>query len=827
MVATMRNQSHAILYLVSLAVLVGCSDDSSSPDDVGGSDVFADAALDTATDLGSDSADVGADVPEADLTVPEFDAAAAQDASEWEPLETEWFVGITDSDRDDGTDADLEAGRFRYPSLGGGAYGVIWSIAEFDENGSLTNGATALQYVVTQFTVAEPTSVIVRADRAYRVWLDGRRRPGDIYGGVGVRVAYHVEPGEHWIAVQSEGRRGAPVVQAWTTPDAITFATSDRTSPDLVAGSSDVQYLGIAGLVTGSEALSPVRFRVVGDSVFGETTLTTPGLGPGATTQLPFELRPVDRWPAEGPVTATVQIEAPQLEASIRTTIEIEVVEPGTTWSRTRYSQVDRSIQYAGIVPPSGDEPDDGWGIVLSLHGAGVQGIGQARSYSAKDWAYIVAPTNRRPFGFDWEVWGRLDALEALQDAKDNFGHDPARVHVTGHSMGGHGTWQLGSLFPTLFATVGPSAGWNSFYSYAGDSPPSGIFARSQASSISSDYGRTNLVDRAVYVIHGDEDDNVPVRESRDWVALLEPLVDDLQYHEQPGAGHWWDGDLAAGADCVDWPELFETMEERRLDPTELEFEFLSPSTWVSPRHSFVTVETVASPLEDIGISSSLNGGVVTVDAPNVSRATLDGDALMSAGVTSLTFNGDPVEITQGEIRWGAESAKRPNVSGPFNAVFHQPFCFVYEAAGPPVYAELAAHLSANWSSIGNGHACTVTFESLAPWMSSEHNLVFLGVPPQFFEFDGAVEFGLSGSTIEVGEYSFEESAIAVAYPYGGRLGGLMLASDGREDILFRYSPFQSRFVLPDFMVWGDGGVATAGYFDNDWRLAPAFSSGL
>jgi hypothetical protein len=157
----------------------------------------------------------------------------------------------------------------------------------------------------------------------------------------------------------------------------------------------------------------------------------------------------------------------------------------------------------------------------------------------------------------------------------------------------------------------------------------------------------------------------------------------------------------------------------------------------------------------------------------------------------------------------------------------HQPFCFVYEQAGPLVYAELAAFLSANWSSIGNGHACTVTLENLQPWIEAEHNLIFLGVPPQFIEFDGPVEFGLSGSTLSVGQYSYENSALAVAYPYAGRMGGLMIASDGREDILFRYSPFQSRFVLPDFMVWGDEGVGAAGFFDNDWQLEPAFSSGL
>jgi len=32
--------------------------------------------------------------------------------------------------------------------------------------------------------------------------------------------------------------------------------------------------------------------------------------------------------------------------------------------------------------------------------------------------------------------------------------------------MGGHGAWQIGSLYPDRFAAIGPSAGWLSFDSY-------------------------------------------------------------------------------------------------------------------------------------------------------------------------------------------------------------------------------------------------------------------------------------------------------------------------------------------------------------------------
>ncbi|MEZ5975322.1 MAG: hypothetical protein R3E96_10910 [Planctomycetota bacterium] len=50
-----------------------------------------------------------------------------------------------------------------------------------------------------------------------------------------------------------------------------------------------------------------------------------------------------------------------------------------------------------------------------------MEAISQARAYQAKDWATVVAATNRRPFGFDWEDWGRMDALEVLGLAESTF----------------------------------------------------------------------------------------------------------------------------------------------------------------------------------------------------------------------------------------------------------------------------------------------------------------------------------------------------------------------------------------------------------------------
>ena len=41
-------------------------------------------------------------------------------------------------------------------------------------------------------------------------------------------------------------------------------------------------------------------------------------------------------------------------------------------------------------------------------------------------------------------------------------------------------------------------------------------------------------------------------------VERLAPIHHDLIYHEQPGVSHWWDLSDEPGADCVDWPPLFD-----------------------------------------------------------------------------------------------------------------------------------------------------------------------------------------------------------------------------------------------------------------------------
>ena len=374
------------------------------------------------------------------------------------------------------------------------------------------------------------------------------------------------------------------------------------------------------------------------------------------------------------------------------------------------------------MVPPTNLDAARDYGLVLTLHGAGVEGIGQARAYSPKPDAWIIAPTNRRPFGFDWEVFGRVDALEVLDDATAAARIDPTRVYVTGHSMGGHGTWQLGVLFPGRFATVSPSAGWDSFMSYTGRAAPRGAFARSQASSSSSAY-LSNLARRGVYVVHGSADDNVPVREGRTMSMRAREHSSAVTYHEQPGAGHWWDGDLSPGADCVDWPPMFALMSERRLDPWELDFTFTSPSPWVSPRHSFVTVLSASGTDADVRVTSAREGTSVTLTTANVRAMEINGDALRDKGITSITIYGARRAVPAMRFTVGDTTGKTVARGGPFNEVLERPWCVVYPDDGPAVWRDYASYLVSTWALQGNGAGGALPRRAVTPTAASYRHL--------------------------------------------------------------------------------------------------------
>lgn len=176
--------------------------------------------------------------------------------------------------------------------------------------------------------------------------------------------------------------------------------------------------------------------------------------------------------------------------------------------------------------------------LILFLHGAGERGddnLAQLkhgvtdliRFSLTNGGAIVIAP--QCPAGMQWvnTNWSAPShlmpsmpstpmklALLLLQDTLAKMPADPARIYVTGISMGGYGTWDIIQRKPDLFAAALPICG-------GADTTLA-----------------PKLKGLPIRAFHGDKDGAVPVSRSRDMVKALQACGGNIQYREYPNAGH-------------------------------------------------------------------------------------------------------------------------------------------------------------------------------------------------------------------------------------------------------------------------------------------------
>ncbi|MFO0830471.1 MAG: prolyl oligopeptidase family serine peptidase [Phycisphaerales bacterium] len=419
-------------------------------------------------------------------------------------------------------------------------------------------------------------------------YVNGEPRVGDPYSFGFVRLPILLHAGANQIILQ-HANRGEMRARLEEPKGEVEINEKDLTLPD-VTGTGDYRFA--VPIVNATTRPLRVIVRASGLGAKGPVQESLLALAPLSILKVPLS---ADIAPTP-PVFTSVRVEVMDEERwnndsaptpNVSSDLAFATVDERTTHKLTYASAIDGSVQYVSVVPPiPGGDSTARPGLVVSVHGASVEATNQAASYAAKGGLVIACPTNRRPYGFDWEDWGRIDALEAMDFVAREFKTDPRRQYLTGHSMGGHGTWQLGCLYPERFAAIAPSAGWLSFSTYmgalgqkfgpGGDDPVMQKFREVIAPSDTVPL-LARLKGTGIYILHGDADDNVPVTEARRAREELTKLNIPFEFHEQPGAGHWWDddgikkanagpdGSVKWGAACVDWPDIFGMFASRTL----------------------------------------------------------------------------------------------------------------------------------------------------------------------------------------------------------------------------------------------------------------------
>jgi len=199
------------------------------------------------------------------------------------------------------------------------------------------------------------------------------------------------------------------------------------------------------------------------------------------------------------------------------------------------------TLKFSLFVPKDG-QPN--LPLVLCLHGSGgntaAANILVDAEMQAKHPCVVMAPAcdNREtrwveaPFGRGRNARAVLpELLEALDSVVQEQTIDPARIYVTGQSMGGIGTWGILAKHADRFAAAIPVCG---------------IWDTEDAAKMSG---------VAIWAFHGDMDQTVPVRGSREMIAALKKagVTPEPRYSELAGVGHGSWGPAYANVEMWDW----------------------------------------------------------------------------------------------------------------------------------------------------------------------------------------------------------------------------------------------------------------------------------
>ena len=166
--------------------------------------------------------------------------------------------------------------------------------------------------------------------------------------------------------------------------------------------------------------------------------------------------------------------------------------------------------------------------LMIFLHGAGERGTNLSRVgqhgppkivKTKKDFPFILV-SPQCPSG---EWWTEDVVMGLLDDTIKNYNVDTNRVYLTGLSMGGFGSWAIGTKYPERFAAIAPICG-------GGERIGILVAGRSKTAALKS---------LGVWAFHGGKDPVVQLAESERMVdALKKAGCTDVKLTVYPEAGH-------------------------------------------------------------------------------------------------------------------------------------------------------------------------------------------------------------------------------------------------------------------------------------------------
>jgi poly(3-hydroxybutyrate) depolymerase len=736
----------------------------------------------------------------------------------------------------------------------------------------------------------------VTADSANRLFRRGGRGPGGGFGRGGyLYLTYQAEKegtallnvrGNSGLYFNGESHAGDPYNSGWlyipvklkkglnelyvrstfaianlTFPvKPVLLNAEDPTLPSIIVNGQNDKLQGAIVIINTSD--KELKNLQINSTIMGkQVTTTLPAVPAMATRKVPF------RFDGSGVTT----VGKPECKLTLlqkgkmldEASLALEAVGAADKYSVTFISHIDGSLQYYAVAPQAADNAQNS-ALFLSVHGAGVEAIGQARAYKSKDWGNLVAATNRRPRGFNWEDWGRLDALEVLQLAKDKFKPNPQQVYLTGHSMGGHGTWFLGATYPDKWAAIAPCAGYPTLKGYGSadglipDSSNNPMEQMLLRSGNQSDVIKlaSNYKSLGVYVLHGDDDRTVSVNYARQMRNILGNFHPDLSYYEYPGGSHWY------GDHSVDWKPIFDFFKwhERPLDSAVNTIDFITASPGISSSYYWAAVQQQLHPLQYSRLKLRRNkaGNKIEGTTENVRLLKLDLKEFQPGTQVNITLDGTtPVQYTttgnadslflvNENGNWLVSSKpdlyqKGPHRYGTLKEAFNHNMIFVYGTGGNKEENEWALNKARydaeTWYYRGNGAVDIIADKDFSLAKYKDRGVIIYGNKTTNKAWDALLNdcpIQVERNRVTAGTNSWHGDDLSAYFVWpirssnkasvgvisGSGIKGMNAANANQY--------FAGASGFPDFMIYslemlqsGPGQVKLAGFYDHNWKLVP------
>ncbi|WP_339708954.1 prolyl oligopeptidase family serine peptidase [uncultured Kriegella sp.] len=749
-----------------------------------------------------------------------------------------------------------------------------WVPIEADSTNSFSGRGLRSAYVYLTYRSNTEKIALFEGSGHSLVTINGLPHEGDHYDFGWSLIPIKLKKGIN-VFVLKVGRFSRVRARLLDAHAPVQFTKRDLTMPDLL-WEENKSYNGAVRIINASnDWLENHTVNVRLGS--GEASTEIEAIPPLSVQKIPFAIPSVALDSASKSMDLEVNLIGKNGNSVDATTIPVNLKSKYKHHKKTFVSAVDGSIQYYSVAPAT-NRTKDSLALFLSVHGASVEAVNQANAYKQKEWGNLVAPTNRRPYGYAWEDLGRLDALEVLEDAKKIFLPNPRKIYLTGHSMGGHGTWYLGATYPDQFAAIAPCAGYPDLLKYRDGfrnrllemseerrkrfgitekqlelmtfeptaTPLEKIVERAGSPSRTLDLIR-NYLHHGVYVLHGEKDNVVPTALARDMRERLGKFHSDFTYYEYPGGTHWY------GNHSVDWSPIFDFFQRHTIPEAHTidKLEFSTGSPGVSAKSHFITIHQQQKPFVKSTFDFSKDDTKAFVQTSNIELLEVDVTPFSQA-VDSIYIDEQPFAVLNQKNlffskisgNWKTVSApslkeKGPHRNGGFKDAFRNNVVFVYATKGSTEenewYFNKARFDAETFWYRANGSVELVKDVDFKPGNYPNRNVVLYGnksnnsawgkllknCPVQVV--NGAIDFGKT-------KVKGDQWGLYFVFPREDSTKasiGVVTAS-GVKGMKAAYANHYlvNGTTFPDFMLFdqsvlpnGIGGVKSAGFFGNDWSI--------